>query len=51
MLTKTPLLAVGCVLLASLLGAIAPFFFEHGAKQHEQITFYRHIFLKSMAFT
>ena len=33
MLMKTPLLAIGCVLIASVLGAIAPFFFEHGAKQ------------------
>jgi uncharacterized membrane protein len=33
MLLKTPLLAIGSVLIASILGAIAPFFFEHGSKQ------------------
>lgn len=33
MLMKTPLLAVASVLVAALLGAIAPFFFEHGSKQ------------------
>lgn len=33
MLVKTPLVAVGSVLIASVLGAIAPFLFEHGAKQ------------------
>jgi drug/metabolite transporter (DMT)-like permease len=33
MLLKTPLLAIGSVLIASMLGAIAPFFFEHGSKQ------------------
>lgn len=33
MLMKTPLLAIGSVLVASLLGAIAPFFFEYGSKQ------------------
>lgn len=33
MLMKTPPLAVGSVLIASILGAIAPFLFEHGAKQ------------------
>ena len=33
MLTKTPLLAIGSVLVASVLGAVAPFFFEHGSKQ------------------
>ena len=33
MLMKTPILAIGCVLIASLLGAVAPFFFEHGSKQ------------------
>jgi len=33
MLMKTPLLAIGSVLIASVLGAIAPFLFEHGAKQ------------------
>ena len=33
MLMKTPLLAVGSVLIAAVLGAIAPFLFEHGAKQ------------------
>jgi len=32
-LVKTPLVAVGSVLIASVLGAIAPFLFEHGAKQ------------------
>jgi hypothetical protein len=30
---KTPLLAIGSVLIASILGAIAPFFFEHGSRQ------------------
>ena len=30
---KTPLLAIASVLVAALLGAIAPFFFEHGSKQ------------------
>ena len=33
MLLKTPLLAIASVLVASLLGAIAPFFFEYGSKQ------------------
>ena len=33
MLMKTPLLAIGSVLVASLLGAVAPFFFEHGSRQ------------------
>jgi uncharacterized membrane protein len=33
MLMKTPLLAIGCVMIASVLGAIAPFLFEHGSKQ------------------
>lgn len=33
MLMKTPLLAIGSVLVASLLGAIAPFLFEYGSKQ------------------
>jgi drug/metabolite transporter (DMT)-like permease len=33
MLMKTPLLAIASVLVAALLGAIAPFFFEHGSKQ------------------
>ena len=33
MLLKTPLLALASVLVASLLGAVAPFFFEHGSKQ------------------
>ena len=33
MMMKTPLLAIGSVLIASLLGAIAPFLFEHGSKQ------------------
>ena len=33
MLLKTPLLAIGSVLIASVLGAIAPFMFEHGSKQ------------------
>ena len=33
MLLKTPLLAIGSVLVASVLGAIAPFFFEHGSRQ------------------
>ena len=33
MLMKTPILAIGAVLIASLLGAIAPFLFEHGSKQ------------------
>jgi len=33
MLMKTPFLAIGSVLIASILGAIAPFLFEHGAKQ------------------
>jgi uncharacterized membrane protein len=33
MLMKTPLLAIGSVLIASILGAIAPFLFEHGSKQ------------------
>ncbi len=30
---KTPVLAILAVLVASILGAIAPFFFEQGAKQ------------------
>ena len=33
MLMKTPLLAIASVLVAAVLGAIAPFFFEHGSKQ------------------
>jgi hypothetical protein len=33
MLMKTPLLAIASVLVAALLGAIAPFFFEYGSKQ------------------
>jgi len=33
MLMKTPVLAIGSVLIASVLGAIAPFLFEHGSKQ------------------
>ena len=33
MLMKTPMLAIGSVLIASVLGAVAPFLFEHGAKQ------------------
>jgi uncharacterized membrane protein len=33
MLMKTPLLAIGSVMIASVLGAIAPFLFEHGSKQ------------------
>ena len=33
MLMRTPLLAIGSVLIASVLGAVAPFFFEHGSKQ------------------
>jgi len=32
-LMKTPLLAIGSVLIAAVLGAIAPFFFEYGSKQ------------------
>ncbi len=30
---KTPVLAISSVLVASILGAVAPFFFEHGARQ------------------
>ena len=33
MLQQTPLLAIASVLVASLLGGIAPFFFEYGSKQ------------------
>jgi uncharacterized membrane protein len=33
MLLKTPFLAIASVLVASVLGAIAPFMFEHGSKQ------------------
>jgi uncharacterized membrane protein len=33
MLLNTPALAIGSVLIASLLGGIAPFLFEHGSKQ------------------
>jgi uncharacterized membrane protein len=33
MLLNTPPLAIGSVLIASLLGGIAPFLFEHGSKQ------------------
>ncbi len=33
MLVNTPLLAIASVLVAAVLGAIAPFFFEHGSKQ------------------
>ena len=33
MLMQTPLLAIASVLVAALLGAIAPFFFEHGSKE------------------
>lgn len=33
MLIKTPLLAIGSVLIASILAGVAPFFIEHGAKQ------------------
>lgn len=33
MLMKTPLLAIASVLVAAVLGAIAPFFFEHGSRQ------------------
>ncbi len=33
MLINTPLLAIASVLVAAVLGAIAPFFFEHGSKQ------------------
>ena len=33
MLIKTPLLAIGSVLIASFLGAVAPFFFEHSSRQ------------------
>lgn len=33
MLMQTPLLAIASVLVAALLGAIAPFFFEHGSQQ------------------
>ncbi len=33
MLLNTPTLAIGSVLIASILGGIAPFLFEHGSKQ------------------
>ncbi len=33
MLMKTPVLAIGSVLVASVLAGLAPFLFEHGAKQ------------------
>ncbi len=33
MLLNTPPLAIGSVLIASILGGIAPFLFEHGSKQ------------------
>ncbi len=33
MLLNTPALAIGSVLIASILGGIAPFLFEHGSKQ------------------
>ena len=33
MLMKTPFLAIASVLVAAVLGAIAPFFFEHGSRQ------------------
>jgi len=33
MLTNTPALAIGSVLIASILGGVAPFLFEHGSKQ------------------
>ena len=33
MLLNTPALAIGSVLIASVLGGVAPFLFEHGSKQ------------------
>ena len=33
MLLNTPILAIASVLIASVLGGIAPFLFEHGSKQ------------------
>ncbi len=32
MLTKTPILSILCILVASMLGAVGQFLFQHGAK-------------------